>query len=187
MEWRLKELLAEKNAFALPNLLSLSRIVFIALVAFFIARDSVRTDWLALIFIILGASTDFFDGLIARHYHLQSNLGRLLDPLLDKLGIGVVMLFLVLYKSLPWWYFLLVISRDFVILIAGIFLMQRHHVIKESNIIGKYAVAVYVLVIIFYLFDIEPYKQIVLGISLILWLLSGIYYARTFSLVLKDK
>lgn len=187
MEWRLKELLTEKNAFALPNLLSLSRLVFIALVVFFIAQDRAKTDWIALLFIILGSSTDFFDGLIARRYHLQSNLGRLLDPVLDKLGIGLVMLFLVIYKSLPLWYFFLIIGRDLAILAAGIYLIRRRHIIKESNWVGKYTVAIYVLVIIFYLFDLTPYRQIALSLSLVLVLMSGFYYGRTFFRVLQDK
>lgn len=187
MEWRLKELLTEKNAFALPNLLSLSRLVFIGLVLFFISQDNAKADWIALFFIILGASTDFFDGLIARRYHLQSNLGRILDPVLDKLGIGLVMAFLVLYKSLPLWYFLLIIGRDIAILVAGIYIIRKRHIITESNLVGKYTVGIYLLVIIFSLFNLTPYQQIALGLSLILLFVSGIYYGRIFFRVWQDK
>lgn len=185
MNLRIKDLFLEKNAFALPNLLSLSRLIFIPLIAYFAAQGHSAGDRIAFILIVLGASTDFFDGLIARRFQMQSNLGRILDPIMDKLGIAVLMIIWALYKSLPLWFMGIVIARDVGILLAGIFLLNRRHVLKESNMIGKLAVVLYVLVLIFYLFDLRPFKQIALVLSVIFLLLSMLNYGRIFIQLLR--
>ena len=78
----------------LPNLLTYARIVMVpAVVAcFYFEGDEPR--WWALGIFVLAAVTDFFDGYLARAWAQQSNLGRMLDPIADKLLVAAVLLVL---------------------------------------------------------------------------------------------
>lgn len=79
----------------LPNLLTLSRIVIIPfLVISFYCEDNVWR-WFGCALFTLACVTDFFDGYLARRKQLQSNFGKFLDPIADKLLIVTVLFMLV--------------------------------------------------------------------------------------------
>jgi cardiolipin synthase (CMP-forming) len=82
----------------IPNLLTYGRIVIIPLVAGLLMWPGERNDdtarWVALFLFIVAAITDFFDGYLARKWHLTSSLGRMLDPIADKVLVAVVLLVL---------------------------------------------------------------------------------------------
>ena len=79
----------------LPNLLTLSRIVAIPLVAILLYFDGATWRWAALILYAAACITDFFDGYLARSRRQVSDLGRFLDPIADKLLVAAIILVLV--------------------------------------------------------------------------------------------
>ena len=81
---------------SLPNLLTYGRIAAVpALVAclYFITGDAGR--WAAFVLFVLACLTDWLDGYLARAWEQQSSLGRMLDPIADKLLVGAVLIMLV--------------------------------------------------------------------------------------------
>ncbi|ABI62981.1 CDP-diacylglycerol--glycerol-3-phosphate 3-phosphatidyltransferase [Granulibacter bethesdensis] len=81
----------------LPNLLTLSRIAAIPLMVALIAFGSPGGDLAACIIFSAAAITDYFDGKIARDRRQISDLGRMLDPIADKLLVGASLMMLVGY------------------------------------------------------------------------------------------
>ena len=79
----------------LPNLLTLSRIAAIPLLVALIAARHPVTDFIACAVFAAAAITDYFDGKLARAWRQQSDLGRMLDPIADKLLVGAVLMMLV--------------------------------------------------------------------------------------------
>jgi cardiolipin synthase len=79
----------------LPNVLTLSRIAAIPLLVALIAITSPETDLAACVVFAAAAITDYFDGKIARSRLQQSDLGRMLDPIADKLLVGATLMMLV--------------------------------------------------------------------------------------------
>src|SRR5579871_2292297 len=79
----------------LPNLLTLSRIAAIPLLVLLVAVGYPLTDFIACFVFSAAAVTDYFDGKLARSRRQQSNLGRMLDPIADKLLVGAVLMLLV--------------------------------------------------------------------------------------------
>ena len=79
-------------ATSLPNLLTYFRIALVpaVVVCFYIPGDA--GHWAALALFIIAGATDFFDGYLARAWEQQSNLGRMLDPIADKLLVAVVLI-----------------------------------------------------------------------------------------------
>ena len=77
----------------IPNLLSAFRLVLaFAFLAAYVNTESKEDYYLALGMLVLSAFTDVIDGKIARHFHMISNLGKILDPIADKVTQGFVML-----------------------------------------------------------------------------------------------
>ena len=101
-----------------PNLLTGSRILAIpALVAaFYIPGDF--GQWATCAIFTLAAVTDFFDGYLARSWSMQSQLGRMLDPIADKLLVGAAILMLVHFDRAPILPALVILCRE--ILVSGL-------------------------------------------------------------------
>jgi len=88
---------------SLPNLLTYARILMVPAIvgAFYLEGDA--ANWIALTIFILAAITDFFDGYLARAWEQQSNLGRMLDPIADKLLVAAVLFMLVMNGTIGGW------------------------------------------------------------------------------------
>jgi len=106
---------------SLPNVLTYGRIAAVPaiVVLFFIWGDVGR--WLALLVFIAASVTDWLDGYLARVWQQQSALGRMLDPIADKLLVAVVLLLLVSDSTIGGWSLIaaiIILSRE--ILVSGL-------------------------------------------------------------------
>lgn len=79
----------------LPNLLTLSRIAAIPLLVVLMALRTPGADVAATVVFALAGITDYFDGKLARDWRQTSDLGRMLDPIADKLLVGATLMMLV--------------------------------------------------------------------------------------------
>ncbi len=107
---------------SLPNILTYGRIAAVpALVGSFFFLDGDLARWLALAIFVSAAVTDFFDGYLARVWHQQSALGRMLDPIADKLLVGAALIMLVADQTISGWSLwaaIIILSRE--ILVSGL-------------------------------------------------------------------
>lgn len=87
----------------LPNLLTLSRIAAIPLLVAVVAVRTPAMDFLACIIFSAAAITDYFDGKIARGRRQMSDIGRMLDPIADKLLVGATLMLLAGQDRLSAW------------------------------------------------------------------------------------
>lgn len=76
----------------LPNYLTYARIAAIPVIMLLLLADNTALRWLALLLYIAAAATDYFDGALARKYGTVSAIGRMLDPIADKLLVGALLL-----------------------------------------------------------------------------------------------
>jgi len=74
----------------LPNQLTVARIAAVPVVCLFIGIGVGWLRWLALVIYVVAALTDWLDGYLARRMSLQSDLGKMLDPIADKLLVGAL-------------------------------------------------------------------------------------------------
>ena len=105
----------------LPNILTYGRIVAVPVVAGLLMWDTNTARWIALGIFIVAAITDFLDGYLARKWQQQSSLGRMLDPIADKVLVAVVLLVLsaspILYGG-HLWAAIIILSRE--VLVSGL-------------------------------------------------------------------
>jgi len=99
----------------IPNLLTLLRIILVPVIVIFLIQGSFCK---ALIVFIVAALSDALDGFLARVLHQQSVLGAYLDPIADKALLASSFVTLAILKVLPGWLTVIVISRDFIILLG---------------------------------------------------------------------
>lgn len=130
--------ISSSHSLSIPNLLTYFRLLAVpalAAVLFFIEGESGR--WLALAIFALAAISDFFDGYLARAWSQQSRLGRMLDPIADKLLVGAVLLLLVADQTISGWSLwaaLIILSRE--ILVSGLreFLAELNATVTVSRL-----------------------------------------------------
>jgi cardiolipin synthase (CMP-forming) len=131
-----------RELLTVPNLLSLTRIVLlIPFVAVMYSAIPHRELW-ALGVLLLAGLTDRYDGILARRMHAESEWGRILDPLADKIGAGAVALVLAAQGSIPVWFLALVVARDMLIVAGGIVVKRKTGNVLPSNTAGKWAMGV---------------------------------------------
>ena len=95
------------------------------------------TTWLALALFVAAALTDWLDGHLARKWKIESDFGRLFDPLADKLLVVVTFVGLLGVGLLPVWFVSLVVAREF--LITGIRLVAgQKGVVLAAEKVGKH-------------------------------------------------
>lgn len=114
------------RAFNLPNVLTYGRILAVPLVVlcFFLEGRLQASDfarWLAFIIFAVASVTDYFDGYLARAWGQTSNIGRMLDPIADKLLVSSVLLLLAADGTIAGWALwaaIIILCRE--ILVSGL-------------------------------------------------------------------
>lgn len=141
------------NVWTVPNLLSFLRIVMVPIFAVLFLKHELI--W-AVVVLGLSGLSDFFDGKIARRFNQVSELGKLLDPIADKLTQGTiaVLLFITFYRAenrtlhMFAWVFLLFIVKELVMLIGGGLMLAFGIRPGAAEIFGKAATMAFYLVMI---------------------------------------
>jgi cardiolipin synthase len=116
----------------------MARLIIILPVFWLIVSDGPL--WWIMMLVLLAIATDYFDGRVARWSHSVSDWGKVLDPLADKIGGGMVVAALALNGSLPYWFLIVLATRDLCILVGGAILKHRTGRIVLSLWAGKVAV-----------------------------------------------
>ena len=112
---------SQRHVLSLPNLLTYGRLVAVPVVAGLILWGGDVTRWIALALFIGAAITDFFDGYLARRWAQQSALGRMLDPIADKVLVAAVLLVLAADRTIDGahlWAGIIILSRE--VLVSGL-------------------------------------------------------------------
>lgn len=156
----------------IPNILSVIRIILVfVFVALFFHDYPNNLMWALFIFLLAGA-TDVADGFLARRYKWISNLGKVLDPLADKLMQCTVLICLLVKSLIPWWLAAFYILKEVLMGIGGIFVFKKKDVVVVSNKFGKAAVCVFYaaiisIIVINYYFKSTPYAVTIIGVVML--------------------
>ena len=130
----------------IPNILTIIRFILIP----FIYISAINKHFLtALIIFTISALTDILDGYIARKYNYITDIGKLIDPLADKLTQISLLLALSVLKILPWWIFGVVLVKELVLVISASVLYSKKDVVVYSKWYGKLATTLFYLAIVF--------------------------------------
>jgi CDP-diacylglycerol---glycerol-3-phosphate 3-phosphatidyltransferase len=124
----------------LANALTISRIISVPVIAFLLLYDSLTYSLISAILFSLATLTDYLDGYLARRMNMESDLGRLLDPLADKLLISTGLVMLLPLHRVPAWMVAVIIGREMAVTgLRG--LASEKHVVIGASWLGKYKTA----------------------------------------------
>jgi len=183
----------------LPNSLTLLRIFLVPiLVAILLTRFEGKELWGVAVF-LLAASTDFLDGYLARKRGEVTTLGKLLDPVADKLLVSAAFISLVQLELAEAWMVVIIIGREFAVMgLRSVASSQQ--ITIPASVWGKYKMASQVITIALLIFGDHPWgpsaavgtKVKTLGwyalwVVVILAILSAVDYFLKFSRVYQSK
>lgn len=182
----------------LPNILSLFRIAIIPVLVYLLTFPDRLAGLLAATLFLVAALTDYFDGYFARRNSSVSNLGKILDPLADKLMIATALIMLAAIDrpgepSVPAWLVVIIVARETAVtILRGIALTEG--VVMEAEELGKYkfilqAIAVFALLVHYSYFGLDFYVIgiyfLVVATVIAVW--SGVNYHLKFFRILQHK
>ena len=178
-----------KDLMTIPNAISFTRILLITpFVAFFIKEMYVA----AAITVGISGLSDLFDGMIARKFNQESELGKVLDPLADKLtliAVGICLIFIEPYV-LP--LMIIMVAKDVFMIIGGTIVINQGVIPPKASWYGKVSTFMfYISVAMVVLMAILGYKNetltfTVLGVTAGMMIFSLINYAMIFFKIQKQ-
>lgn len=128
---------------SIPNILSVIRLCMIPLFVYIFFLNYPQNIWYAVLVFFLAGATDVLDGWLARRNNWVSNLGKILDPLADKLMQCAALLCLYTVEIIPLWLVVTYIAKEFLLLIGAVVVFRKQSVVVKSSFWGKFAVCVF--------------------------------------------
>jgi CDP-diacylglycerol--glycerol-3-phosphate 3-phosphatidyltransferase len=173
----------EGRVWTLSNALSLVRVLLVYPIIRCILAGGPDDRLWAGVLIVLAGCTDFMDGLLARKLGQVSDVGKIIDPLADKLGIGAVAVALTFTGAIPVWFLALTLLRDAAIFAGGLYVQRTKGIILQSTMTGKWTagvVAAYILSTVVDLPALRPAMPFLLTAAVALLGISFALYVRRF-------
>ena len=183
---RLRVSVNPKDILYISNILSLSRIFLLPLIVFGLTKEAAFHKLFTITVMTAAMMTDGLDGYLARRLNEVSALGKLLDPIGDKVCIGVIAIAVTILRDFPWWAMGFIILRDIGIVIGGVFMVGQWTIITSSNIWGKATSLCQAFSIIAYAFGL-PYRTYPLTVAIVFTGVSSFSYAVEFFNVAKEQ
>ena len=133
----------KKEIYTIPNILSLFRLLLIPVYITVYLNAKTSSDYfIAAAILAVSCLTDLIDGQIARRFNMISTLGKILDPLADKLTQFVLIVCLALKRPILWYLVSLFVIKEGFQLVAGTINFKRGRMLKGALFSGKICTAV---------------------------------------------
>ncbi len=121
----------------IPNALTFLRFLGIPLFIW-LALDQ-RADGWAILVLMIGGATDYFDGKLARALNQESRFGEIADPTIDRLYIAATIIVLYIRDAIPLWVILVLVARDVAMAILALVIQMRGLPTLQVTYLGKAA------------------------------------------------
>jgi CDP-diacylglycerol--glycerol-3-phosphate 3-phosphatidyltransferase len=167
--------------FTVSNFLSASRIFLVIPMGYCLVWDfPYHRVWTAGI-IVIAVATDFLDGFLARKLHQVTDFGKIIDPLADKIGIGIYAVLMAWTGNVPVWFVVFVLLRDILIFSGGLYIQRKKKIVPQSNWPGKIAATLVALVFFLATIQVKALDKLftyTLWVSMFMMILSFANYAQ---------
>ncbi len=174
-----------------PNSLTLFRVAAMPILIILLLFENRLCSILAALVFSVAAITDYFDGYIARRYQLVSTLGKIMDPLADKLLVSTAFIMMIPLGRVPAWMICIILGRELAVTGLRNIIVERGEDVSASKL-GKFKTGFQIAAIIplllhytFFGIDFHAIGYILLWIALVITLWSGIDYFVRFRRLLE--
>lgn len=141
------------RVFTFSNIISFSRFFVAFPVVFLHYKNNLTYDWLTVALIFYAGISDYLDGLVARRTNTVSEVGKVIDPVSDKLCAVILFIYTVWLGWVPLWFLLINVARDSLIMMGSSFIKIKYGKVAMSTMTGKIYVnilAVYWIAVFFF-------------------------------------
>jgi len=164
----------------LANAITFLRLLLLPPIFMLLRDESHLAQDAAIVLVVFGWITDGLDGFAARRLGQVSELGKMLDPLIDKIFVLFLLLFLILLRQFPVWVLAIVLPRDMLILGGGLYLAYRRKTVEKSHLWGKLTTNLLMAVVVTSLLGWNFIVPFLLSLAVLLAIISTWSYGRFF-------
>ncbi|MFU8811473.1 MAG: CDP-alcohol phosphatidyltransferase family protein [Balneolaceae bacterium] len=181
-----KKVLVKDEIYTWSNLISLSRVLVTIPIIYLHYENQKEFNSLIVGLIAYGAISDYLDGLVARLRNEVSEVGKVLDPVADKIMAFMLFFYTVWLGWIPLWFFLIGVVRDLLIMAGSGYIKKKRGKVAMSTMWGKVSVnvlAAYWLVVFFFQ-DLETLHTVLMIASLFMMIVSFVEYVHRYKRIL---
>lgn len=135
--------------FNIPNILSMFRILIIPLFCYnFLLAETSRDLMISALILAISGLSDLVDGIVARKFNMITQLGKILDPVADKLTLFAVCVCLCIKAPELWLFYIFFIVKEIMMMLGSLFLMKKKVKLDGARWFGKiYTVLFYIIML----------------------------------------
>lgn len=170
--------------FNISNNISILRIALSFPLAYYLIQGNTSV---VIVIGILAFLSDYLDGYFARSRGEITDFGKVLDPLADKLFFGTAAVIMIVQGLIPTYLAVIIVARDILIFLGGIYVKNKTGVVMASNLVGKGAVNIAAIVLIGILLNIDGFYTYGSVIAASVFVLSFVIYIYNAYKLLKSK
>ncbi len=166
------------RVFTISNFISFSRVFIVFPVVYIHYRNNLMYNTEVILLLIYGVISDYLDGLVARKTNTISEVGKMIDPISDKLCAGALFIYTVWLGWVPTWFLIFFIVRDVLIILGSSFIKIKYGKVAMSTMSGKISVNIISAywLSVFFLRDAVEIHQFLLGLSVLIMTISFLDY-----------
>lgn len=175
------------RVFTLSNLISFSRFLVAIPIIYLHIQNDYQYDTTIIVLIFYAGISDYLDGLVARKTNTVSEVGKMIDPISDKLCAAALFIYTVWLGWVPLWFLVLNVFRDSFIMIGSSFIKIKYGKVAMSILSGKIAVNVLALywLAVFFFRDAEQVHNWLLYICTFIMIYSFFDYFNRYRKIMR--
>ncbi len=174
------------RVFTWSNTISFSRILVAFPIVYLHYLNDLQVNTTIIILIAYGVISDYLDGFIARKTDTISELGKMIDPVADKLCALVLFIYTVWIGWIPLWFLIFAVIRDSMIMLGSYYIKKKYDKVAMAIMSGKISVNVLALywIAVFFFPDAGGVHMFLMACSLTLMIISWIDYFNRYRLIM---
>lgn len=174
--------ISDRSRMTISNMITISRLALLPFIVYFLMTEQRIT---AFILILISFISDGLDGYVARKLNQESELGKSLDPLCDKISLAIILITLLLLNSMPLWGVIVIITRDFLILLGSFILLKTKSIIEPSNLLGKMTGFIFAVMVLAFTLNMWHLGMLFLYLSIPVMTGTFYQYARNYLKIMR--
>lgn len=175
------------RVFTWSNTISFSRILVTFPIVYLHYQNNFQITPLIYALIFYGVISDYLDGFIARKTNTISELGKMIDPVADKLCALVLFIYTIWIGWIPLWFLILAVIRDVLIMLGSYYIKKKYDKVAMAIMTGKISVNVLALywISVFFFPDAQSVHMFLMACSVTLMVISWFDYFNRYRLIMR--
>ena len=182
-----KKVQVSGRVFTLSNFISFTRVLIALPVMYIHYRNNLTTNIYIYLLIGYGVFSDYLDGLVARKTNTISEVGKMIDPISDKIAAGLLFIYTVWIGWVPTWFLTYFVVRDIMILAGSTFIKIKYGKVAMSTMSGKISVNVLSAywISVFFFREAEMVHEVLLWGTVVMMTISLFSYINRYRLIMR--